>query len=67
MASGLPVLPLRVCTWTSDPGGTTASQLRRPQLETVSELYAGAFGSKDFLTTTIFEFRGGASLSWTLE
>ena len=36
VASGLLVFPLRVCTRISAPGGTTASKLSRPQLETVS-------------------------------
>lgn len=36
------------------------------QLETVSHLYANAFGSENFLTTTVFEFGGEASLSWHL-
>jgi hypothetical protein len=31
----------------------------------VSDLYAGPFGP-DFVTTTVFEFAGEASLSWTL-
>jgi hypothetical protein len=34
-------------------------------LETMSHLYTGAFGA-DFLTTTVFEFGGEASLSWQL-
>ncbi len=34
-------------------------------LETVSHLYTSAFGA-DFLTTTVFEFGGEASLSWHL-
>ncbi len=36
------------------------------QLESVSQLYARAFGSPTFLATTIFEFAGEASLSWHL-
>ena len=36
------------------------------QLELVSHMYATAFGSEDFLTTTVFEFGGEASLSWHL-
>jgi hypothetical protein len=36
------------------------------QLETLCRLYAQASGKADFLTTTIFEFRGEASLSWYL-
>jgi hypothetical protein len=36
------------------------------QLETLCRLYAQASGNPDFLTTTIFDFRGEASLSWYL-
>ena len=36
------------------------------QLETLCRLYQGASGNADFLTTTMFEFRGEASLSWYL-
>jgi hypothetical protein len=35
-------------------------------LQSVTGLYARAFGSDDYLTTTVFEFAGEASLSWTL-
>jgi hypothetical protein len=36
------------------------------QLETLCRHYAQVSGDVDFLTTTIFEFRGEASLSWYL-
>jgi hypothetical protein len=36
------------------------------QLETLCRLYAAASRNENFLTTTIFEFRGEASLSWYL-
>ena len=36
------------------------------QLETLCRLYAQASGNPNFLTTTIFDFRGEASLSWYL-
>ncbi len=36
------------------------------QLETLCRLYAAASQKENFLTTTIFEFRGEASLSWYL-
>jgi hypothetical protein len=37
------------------------------QLEAVSSLYAEAFKQPDFVTTTVFEFAGEASLSWHLD
>ncbi len=37
------------------------------QLEAVSARYTEAFKSADFLTTTVFEFAGEASLSWHLD
>jgi len=37
------------------------------QLEAVSSLYAEAFKRPDFITTTVFEFAGEASLSWHLD
>jgi hypothetical protein len=37
------------------------------QLEAVSSLYAEAFKHPDFVTTTVFEFAGEASLSWHLD
>jgi hypothetical protein len=36
------------------------------QLETLCRLYAQASRNDNFLTTTIFDFRGEASLSWYL-
>jgi hypothetical protein len=38
--SGVPVFPLRVWIWISVPGGNSASQRTRPQLETVSVSFA---------------------------
>ncbi len=37
------------------------------QLEAVSSLYSQAFQQPDFVTTTVFEFAGEASLSWHLD
>jgi hypothetical protein len=36
------------------------------RLEALGDLFASAGYPEDFLTTTVFEFRGEASLSWTL-
>lgn len=55
----------------SPPSGLLAAQesvmlFRNDSLlENLSHLYSGAFG-EDFLTTTVFEFGGEASLSWHL-
>ncbi len=57
---------------TSPPAGVLAAResvtlfRNDAQLEALSHLYASAFHNEDFLTTTVFEFRGEASLSWHL-
>ncbi len=57
---------------TSPPAGVLAAResvtlfRNDSQLETLSHLYANAFDNEDFLTTTVFEFGGEASLSWHL-
>ena len=57
MLSGVAVLPLRVCTWISVPGGSSASQRTRPQLETVSVSRA--------LDVNVPRVPGVASRAWT--
>jgi len=57
---------------TSPPAGLLAAResvtlfRNDSQLEAMSHLYANALQSEDFLTTTVFEFGGEASLSWHL-